>query len=108
MTMEDDGGVHICARSDALRKRQFTMNIFVNSGIGEKRDGFTIIVCKGKGKEKGSRKTLEEWLGMIRHLCYFEKNAWVNSRITGEIARHFLKHVKKIHGGFVEQTYQYP
>ena len=59
--------MHAKAPSDALRKRQFTMRIFYNTGKDDKRNGYTMLICKGK--HKGDRHTM------------IEKNAW-NKKVS--------------------------
>ena len=49
-TTHDDNEIHMSAPSDALRKRHLTMHVAVNTGAGDKRQGFVDIVCKGTGK----------------------------------------------------------
>jgi hypothetical protein len=38
-----------------LRKQQFTMNIYVNAGLGEDADGYVELICK-QGKVLDGRK----------------------------------------------------
>ena len=42
-----------------LRKRQFTMHIYMNAGEGNKRDGWIELICNGKVLE-GGRFSLAE------------------------------------------------
>jgi len=45
-TTGDDDDVHIAAQSDGLRKRQFTMHIYINAGRGDFADGYVELICR--------------------------------------------------------------
>ena len=48
-TNQEDSDVHIAGHGKGdLRKRQFTMHIYVNAGVGDQRDGYIELICKGK------------------------------------------------------------
>ena len=73
-TDDEDKDVHVKAPSDALRKRQFTMNVICNAGEGEERDGHTVLTCKGRQKGVGVLR-LRRMRGTRKFLHYFKKNA---------------------------------
>ena len=88
---------HAKASSDALRKRQFAIHIFCNTREGDKRDGYTVLIHKGK--HKGSRRTAIEknvWNKKVPIL--FQKNAWVDTDIAKELATDFAEYKHKKHG----------
>ena len=95
-TVDSDVNVHIKDPSEALRKRQFTMHLFVNAGEGEKRDGCTCLICKGA--IIGWRKTIEKTAWNKKVKVLFQKNAWVDTGVMILIAKYFVAHVRSIHG----------
>ena len=49
-TANEDSNICITYSAEALRKRQFTMHVVANASIGEKREGYVDVVCKGDRK----------------------------------------------------------
>ena len=48
-TVQQDTDVHIAGRGKGeLRKWQFTMHIYINSGVGDMRYVYIELICKGK------------------------------------------------------------
>ena len=95
-TTEDDENVHVSAPKEALRKRQFIMHVFCNSGKGEDRDGYTALVCKGSPK---GRRTQIEKLAYNNAPMLFQKNAWVGAHEMKTLANDFINHIKERHNG---------
>ena len=95
-TTNDDKNMHIKAPSEALRKRQATMHLFMNAGAGDKRDGYTVLIAKGKFN--GRRKIIEKnaWNKKVKML--FQINAWVDTEVMVQIAKDFVEHVRRVHG----------
>ena len=56
--IKEDKNTHIKALSEALQKRQAAMHLFMNAGAGDKRDGCTVLIAKGKFN--GKRKAIEK------------------------------------------------
>ena len=77
-TTSDDNDIHVKAPSDSLRKRQFTMHLFTDAGKGEARDGYTILVAKGKSDR---RKKTEKMAWHKDVPMLFKKNAWVDKAV---------------------------
>lgn len=93
-TSPDDNNVQIATtgKSD-LRKRQFTMHIYVNAGEGEKRDGYVELICKGKTLFGTRFSKLEQAAWEVN--MYFQKNAWMDTEVMGHSAQRFCDHVKQ-------------
>ena len=49
-TTDDDTDVNIKCPQESLRKRQFTMHLVFNAGIGNDADGWCDLVTKGTGE----------------------------------------------------------
>ena len=86
-TTSDDVDVRIASAkgSGDLRKRQFTMHIFINSGKGSKRDGYTALIGRGKlllGK-RFSPAVRAAWDKRVPF--YFQKNAWVDTKVMEQL-----------------------
>ena len=64
-TANEDSNIHITCPAEALRKRQFTMHVVVNAGIGEKREGYVDVVCKG-GVKRLSLAEKNQWDGRVK------------------------------------------
>lgn len=54
---EGDEDVYICAPSDSLRKRQFTLHCVLNAGVGEKAHVWVELVVMAQ--ESGGEKCME-------------------------------------------------
>ena len=96
-TMADDTDVHVSGggTSADLRKRQFTMHIHMNAGEGDKADGHTELMCRGKVLE-GSRFSLAErsqWNEKAK--MWFQKSAWMDRVVMGHSANRFSNHIKE-------------
>ena len=92
-TTGDDNDVHIAAQSDGLRKRQFTMHIYINAGRGDFADGYVELICRGKVMH-GTRFTLAErqaWNPAVK--MFFQPNAWMDSEVMLESATRFNDHI---------------
>ena len=94
-TAHTDSDVHIHGggKGEGLRKRQFTMHIYMNAGEGEKRDGYVELICRGKVID-GSRFSLAEreaWDPDVK--LYFQKNAWMDRPVMERSAERFNNHI---------------
>ena len=94
-TTGDDNDVHIAAQSDGLRKRQFTMHIYINAGRGDFADGYVELICRGKVMH-GTRFTLAErqaWNPAVK--MFFQPNAWMDINVMPESATRFNDHSRQ-------------
>jgi hypothetical protein len=93
-TSPDDNNVQIAStgKSD-LRKRHFTMHIYVNAGEGAKRDEYVELICKGKTLFGTRFSKLEQAAWEVN--MYFQKNAWMDTEVMGHSAKRFCDHVKQ-------------
>ena len=57
-TINEDKNIHASYEDNALRKRQFTMDMCFNAGEGDQRDSYVSLVCKGVFN--GRRKKVEQ------------------------------------------------
>ena len=93
-TTEDDSDVHIAGTGKGnLRKRQFTMHIYVNAGQGEDADDYAELICRGKVL-LGSQFSLAErskWNEKVN--MYFQSNAWMDRVVMAESAQRFNNHI---------------
>jgi len=99
-TMADDDTRQIAGTGKAdLRKRQFTMHIYVNGATGADRDGYTELICRGKRLfgVRLSRAEREAWNKNIN--MYFQKSAWMDRVVMAESAKRFCEHVARKHNG---------
>ena len=94
-TTDDDAHPHIKAPSEALQKRQFTMHVVTNAGVGEKAHGWIDLICRGKGtrvhlaeKEMWDNRVSVEW----------QKNAWVDNDVMEKLAHSFVRRKIEKHG----------
>ena len=56
--LKDESNSHAAAPSESFQKRKFTMQVFVNAGEKDKRDGFTILV--NDSYPNGRRNSIEK------------------------------------------------
>lgn len=94
-TLKTDNNVHITCPSEALRKRQWTMHVVVNAGVGEAKAGWVDLISKGKGvrikKEEVTRYHQDVDM-------FWQKNAWVDTQVMIKLANKFVSFKKKKHG----------
>ena len=57
-TLDDSMSVLISCMNEVLRKRKFAMDVVIDSGDGDKRDGNASLICKGSFV--GRRKMVEK------------------------------------------------
>ena len=74
------------------------MRIFCNSRKGNKRDGYTVLICEGKHKGGGRCTAIEKNIWSKKVPVLFQKNAWVDTGIAKELATDFAEHKRKKHG----------
>ena len=74
------------------------MDIVINAGEGDKRDGHVTLICKGAFV--GRRKTVEKLAWDERVPMHFQKNAWVDSEVACALAKDFVRRVRIKHGDF--------
>ena len=94
-TTDVDNEIHITCTNNALRKRQFTMHVFINSGEGDSRDGHIALACKGS--PNGRRKVVEKLAYDSRVPIHFQKNAWVDTIVIIQLAEEFVQRTKDRH-----------
>ncbi len=95
-TTADDEDVQIAGTGKGdHRKRQFTMNIYVNAGEGEDADGYVELICKGKviDGSRFSKIEREAWAKDVP--MYFQQNAWMDREVMALSAQNFSEHVKE-------------
>ena len=95
-TLDCDNDVHKAGhgKGDSL-KRQFTLHIYVNAGVGEQRDGYIELICKGKVLLGGRFSPAERAAWDKRVNMYFQKNAWMDREVMATSAVNFNNHVKE-------------
>ena len=95
-TTADDTDVHVAGHGKGdLRKRQFTMNIYINAGEGEDADGYVELICKGKCLW-GKRFSATEKAAWHKNVnMWFQKNAWMDREVMAVSAESFREHIKK-------------
>ena len=94
-TNQEDSDVHIAGHGKGdLRKRQFTMHIYVNAGVGDQRDGYIELICKGKVLLGGRFSPAERTAWDERVNMYFQKNAWMDREVMAVSAKNFNDHIK--------------
>ena len=99
-TTADDTDVQIAGTGKGdLRKRQFTMNIYVNAGKGKDADGYVELICKGKVIDGRRYNKLEREAWQKDVPMYFQKNAWMDRPVMALSASNFTDHVNKRWGG---------
>ena len=95
-TTEEDTDIHIAGSGKGdLRKRQFTMHIYVNAGMGDMRDGYIELICKGKVLLGGRYSPAERAAWDERVNMYFQKNAWMDRDVMAQSANTFNDHIKE-------------
>ena len=94
-TLQEDSNVHITCPNEALRKRCWTMHVVVNAGDGDDRHAWVDLVSKGTGKRiKAEEKArYDNTVDM-----YWQKNAWVDTKVMLELASKFVREKKRRHG----------
>ena len=90
-----DNNVHIRCPLEALRKRQFTIQVVVNAGKGDKRGGFVDIVYRGKGLRITNAEKCQ-WDERVK--VFWQKNAWVDKDVMREMANRFVTYKRERHG----------
>ena len=94
-TLKTDNNVHITCPSEALRKRQWTMHVVVNAGVGEAKAGWVDLISKGKG----ARIKKEEVTRYHQDVdMFWQKNARVDTQVMIKLANKFVSFKKKKHG----------
>ena len=74
------------------------MDIVINAGEGDKRDGCATLICKGAFV--GRRKTVEKLAWDERVPMHFQKNAWVDSEVACALAEDFVQCARSKHDEF--------
>jgi len=95
-TTDDDDHLQIAGTGKGdLRKRQFTMHIYVNAGSGDDRDGYVELICKGKVLHGERFKEIERnaWHAAVK--MYFQASAWMDRPVMEASAIRFCDHIKK-------------
>ena len=87
-----DNGIHINCTNDASSKSKLTMRVFINAGEGDSRDGHACLVFKGS--PNGRRKVVERLAYDSRVPMNFQKNTWVSTTATMQLAEEFVQRVK--------------
>jgi hypothetical protein len=94
-TLGDDMDIQVSGHGKGdPRKRQFTMHIVMNAGVGFLRDGYIELICRGKIMD-GTRFSLAErsqWHPDVK--MYFQKNAWMDRNVMAHSAERFNDHIK--------------
>ena len=91
-TTEEDTDIHIAGSGKGdLRKRQFTMHIYVNAGMGDMRDGYIELICKGKVLLGGRYSPAERAAWDERVNMYFQKNAQMDRDVMAQSANTLTK-----------------
>ena len=95
-TTVEDTDVHVAGHGKGdLRKRQFTMNIYINAGEGEDADGYVELICKGNVL-MGTRFSATERAAWHKEVpMWFQKNAWMDRNVMAKSAETFREHIKK-------------
>jgi hypothetical protein len=73
----------------------FTMHIFINAGEDNQRQGYTVLVCKGKLQKKKQFEMLA-WNKDVP--VWFQNNTWADRVAMIFFAKGFVEHKKKKHG----------
>ena len=94
-TLQEDSNVHITCPSKALRKRQWTMHVVVNAGEGDDGHAWVDLVTKGSGKRIKAEEKARYHKGVD---MYWQKNAWVDTKVMIELASKFVREKKRRHG----------
>ena len=71
------------------------MYIYVNASVGEQRDGYIELICKGKVLFGGRYSPAEREAWDKRVKMYFQKNAWMDREVMAVSARTFNDHVRE-------------
>ena len=86
-TTNDDSDVNLKCPKEYLRKRQYTMHLVFNCGVGEKGHGWCDLVCRGKGMRiSAGEKAL--WDDNVK--------VWVDKHVMKDLAIRFVDHKKKV------------
>ena len=94
-TTIDDEHPHIKTPGEALQKRQFTMHVVTNDGIGGESYGWVDLICKGTGTQiRQSEKDLWDKSTTV----FWKKKAWVDNTVMVQLANHFVQHKLDKHG----------
>ena len=91
---DTDVHIHRTGKGERLRKRQFTMHIYMNVGEGDKRDGYVELICLGKVID-GARFSLAEQSAWDKDVkMYFQQNAWMDRPVMEKSASSFNENIK--------------
>ena len=95
-TLDSDNDVHIAGHGkEDLRKQQFTLHIYVNTGVGEQRDRYVELICRKKVFLGGQFSPAERAAWDKRVSMHFQKNAWMDREVMATSAVNFNNHVKE-------------
>ena len=94
-TNDDNKDVNLKSPKESLCKRQFTMHLVFNSGVGYEGYGWCDLVCGGKGvRISAGEKAMCS--GNIN--LFWQEKAWVDKHVMRELARKFVAHKNEAHG----------
>ena len=93
---EGNDEARVSYQSEAFRKRQFTMHVFVNSRRDDNRDGYTSFICKGKFNDH--QKKAKKLAYDKRVSVCFQKSSWACTEVIIELDLYFVVHATARHG----------